>query len=221
LPKLLEWKSFVDGVNDELNKAAKSNAKIDFSSSDFHDQYQNGVVKNFLSIQQTAQKIKDEYFSLMQGVATDMAAKYILLKEGGESLLKEIGKLPNGLNDEAIKQVNSILQYANQRTSPVIDIGFDVKDKTTRFTYSEMLSFIELYSGKKINLDIIKSELIKVVPPEPPKGEPVPPPAPKTITIKLPARKLKVSAYKQWLRLELQKLADAGDNDDVVINNDI
>jgi hypothetical protein len=82
-----------------------------------------------------------------------------------------------------------------------------------------MLSFIELYDGKKINLDTIKSELIRVPPPPIPEGDPIPPPAPKTISVRLPARKLKVDTYRQWLRQELQKLATASDNDDIEISN--
>lgn len=222
LPKLLQWKGFVTGVNDELTKAAKSNKTIEQLSTDFNSHYRNDVVKNFTLIQQIAQKIKDEYFNLMQDVATDVSEKYTRLENDAESLLLEIEKLPEGLNTAAVTKVTSIRQYATQRTSSDVNIGFDVKDTVTRFTYSEMLSFIELFSGKKTNLEIIKSELIRVAPEEPKKGDPSPPPPKsKTISTRLPARKLKVSVYKQWLRQELQKLANAADNDDIEFNDTI
>ncbi len=219
LPKLLEWKEFVGGVNDELTKAAKSNVAIVQSSHEFEMHFNNDVLNNFSSIQQTAQKIKDEYYRLMQEAAAEMAAQYNQLQKDAESLIKEIEQLPEGLNGDAAYKANSILQYATQRTSSEVNIGFDVKDKQTRFTFSEMLSFIELFSGKKTNLEIIKAGLIRVAPDKPVSGDPTLPPSIKTLKTKLPSRKLKVSAYRDWLKQELQKLADAGDNDDIEFNN--
>jgi hypothetical protein len=82
-------------------------------------------------------------------------------------LVKEIASLPAGLNDEANAKANNILQYAIQRTSCFSDIDYDVKDKQTRFTYSEMLSFIQLFNSYKTDLEIIRSGLIKTAPPKP------------------------------------------------------
>ena len=52
-----------------------------------------------------------------------------------------------------------------------------------------------------------------------PKPGPTPPPTTKTFTTNLPGKKVKVLEYKNWLHQELQKLASAGDNDDVEIND--
>jgi hypothetical protein len=176
------------------------------------------VVKNFAAIQQVAQKIKDEYFNLMQVAATDMAGKYTKLKTDAEVLIKEIDSLPAGLNESALYIVNGILQFAEQRTRPDIDLGFDVKDKNTRFTYSEMLSFIELYDSKKANLENLRAGLVRIAPPIIKPGSPPPEPTIKSFTTRIPSRKLKLGEYKQWLRQELQKWASAGDNDDIEIN---
>lgn len=217
LPKLLEWKAFVNGVNDELSKAAKANPSIEQLSKEFTTHLKNDVLKKYSIVEQIAQKIKDEYDNLMKGVAVEMAAGYTKLKKDAESLLVDIEKLPKGLNDDALSKVNAILQYAGQRTSSEVEIGYDVKDKITRFTYSEILSYIELFPTKKSALDLIPYELKKVAPKEPAKGDPEPEPEPKTriIKTKLPGNKLKVSAYKTWLKQELQKLTDAGDNDEI------
>lgn len=219
LPKLLEWKSFVVDVTDELKKAAKTNNALTQLSADFEKQYAGGVVKNFAAVQQCAQKTKDEYFNLMQSAATEMATRYVKLKKDAEVLIKKIEALPKGLNDEALMKSNSILQYAAQRTQTKVDLDFDIKDKNTRFTYSEMLSFIELYNRKKTDLEIIEAGLIKVEPPKPEPGKPDAPPVNKKFTSKLPAKKLTVSAYKLWLQQELQKLAGANDNDEMELND--
>ncbi len=218
LDKIRQWKAFTDGVMDELTKAAKSDAAINSLVGTFNSLYKDEVVKNFKNLQETVQKIKDAYFVLMQAAATDMAAKYSVLKKDAEALQKEIASLPAGLNDEANARTSSILQYAAQRTSASVDIDYDVKDKQTRFTYSEMLSFIELFNGKKTELEIIKSGLIRTTPPKPDPGTP-PAPTRKNYSSTLPGKKVKVGEYKIWLQSELQKIAGASSDDEIEINN--
>ena len=111
-----------------------------------------------------------------------------------------------------------MLQYALQRTQPTIELDYDVKDKRSRFTYSEVLSFSELFGSKKVELGIIEASLIRQKPPEPVVGESFIPLV-RTFRSQLPGTKIKVLAYKQWLQQELQKLASAADNDDIEINN--
>lgn len=218
LEKIRQWKSFADGVIDELTKAAQPNDGISQLVVTFNSLYKGEVVKNFKTLQEIIQKIKDAYFVLMHAAATDMAAKYNTLQKDANALQKEITTLPAGLNDDAAAKTNSVLQYAVQRTSAAVDIDYDVKDKQTRFTYSEMLSFIELFNGKKTELEIIKSGLIKSVPPKPEPGTP-PVPSKKIYSSTLPGKKVKVGEYKVWLQNELQKIAGASADDEIEINN--
>jgi hypothetical protein len=153
----------------------------------------------------------------MQNAATDMAAKYSTLQRDADALLKEITTLPAGLNDEANARTNNILQYAAQRTAASVDIDYDVKDKQTRFTYSEMLSFIQLFNSYKTDVEIIRSGLIKTAPPKPTAGAPATP-TKKTYSATLPGKKVKVSEYKSWLQNELQKISGAAADDEVEIN---
>ena len=220
LPKLRDWKIFVEGVNDELQKSATVNDAIAQLIADFQTKYGSGIVKNFAPIQQLVQKIKDGYYSLMQTAATDMAAKYVKLKADTEGVISEINALPIGLNNDALYKANVVLQYATQRTQDKIELDYDVKDKNTRFTYSEILSFIELCNSKKTDIDILSASLIRVAPPKPEVGETTPAtPTTRTFTSNLPHKKLKVRAYKQWLQQELQKLASADNDDDIILTS--
>lgn len=219
LPKIISWKSFVSGVSDELSKAAKINEALSKLITEFSIALKNDVVKSFAAIQQLAQKIKDEYYALMKEAVKDMAGKYAVLKTDAEALIKEIKGLPATLNSEAQAKAESILQYAQQRTSSEVGIDFDVKDKHTRFTYSEILSFIELYNTKKTEVTILQSGLIRVAPPKPIPGKPDQLVPTKTYTSKVPAGKIKISAYRTWLKEELQKVASAGDNDEIEFKN--
>lgn len=218
LPKAKEWKGFVVAVNDELSKAAKPNDTIVALSKDFDTNYASDIVKNYGTLQQTVQKIKDEYHKLFAEAMQTTSEKYTAIKASVESLITEINSLPTGLNNNASSKATSLLQYASQRTQATVTINFDVKDKQSRFTYSEVLSFIELSNSKKTEVDIIKASLIKTAPPVPVPGAP-PTPTTKTFTTKLPGKKVKVLEYKNWLHQELQKLASAADNDDIEIND--
>jgi hypothetical protein len=216
LDKIRQWKTFSDGVSDELTKAAKADTNITTLVGTFNSLYKGEVVKNFKSLQDTVQKIKDAYFLLMQAAATDMAAKYSLLQKDTDDLLKEIATLPAGLNDQANTRANNILQYATHRTAASIDIEYDVKDKQTKFTYSEMLSFTQLFNTKKTDIEIIKAGLIKTAPPPP--GTPQTP-SKKTFSATVPGKKVKVSEYRIWLQNELQKISGAAADDEIEIKS--
>ncbi|SKB69504.1 BREX system P-loop protein BrxC [Dyadobacter psychrophilus] len=221
LDKIRNWKVFADAVADELAKGAQSNTVIAALVNSFDQLYKSEVVKNFKVLQDTAQKIKDAYFNLMQVVVTDMAAKYTQLQTDAEALSKEIKLLPTGLNDDAILKTTRIVQYSALRTSGIVDIDFDVKDRKTRFTYSEILSFIQLFNSYKTDLEIIQSNLIRTAPPIPIPipGQPATIPiSRKTYSAKIPGRKVKVGEYKTWLQHELQKIAGADANDEIEIN---
>ncbi|MBU2649683.1 MAG: BREX system P-loop protein BrxC, partial [Bacteroidetes bacterium] len=206
LPKLLQWRQFVNDVNDELRKAAKANDTIARLTKEFNDLYEHEVVKNFAGIQQTAQKIKDEYHRIFQEAATDMAQKYVQLQKDAEALIKEIHSLPAGLNKEGLDKAGDILKYAEQRKQAAVILDFDVHEKQTRFTYSEVLSFTELYNTKSTELSIISAGLIRTAPVGDKPGVPEKPLKKKHST-RLPSQFMKVVAYKKWLQQELQKLA--------------
>jgi hypothetical protein len=217
LPKVKEWKTFVYAVQDELSKAAKSNATITQLKNEFESHLQGEVIKNYAAVQQAAQKTKDEYHQLFSAAMQDCATKYTEIDTLANELIKEIESLPSGLNQVALAKANSLNQYAQQRTSATIAIDFDVKDKHSRFTYSEVLSFIDLYPSKKAEIGITKASLIKTKAPDPVPGTP-PQPTVKKYAVKMPNTKMKVAEYKSWLHSELQKLASASDNDEIEIN---
>ena len=214
LPNVKQWKHFADAVVDELKKAAKSDVEVQNLVAEFNKDYSVNIVEKYNTLQQTAQKIKDRYHRLFSEAMSQCAAKYNELKKLAEELIKEILALPNGLNDEAKTKAENLKSYAEQRMNKEIELEFDVKDKKSRFTYSEVLSFIELYNSKKSEIDILKAGLVKEIPQVKEPGQAL---KPKTIISKLPGRKLKVAEYRNWLQQEIQKIVSADDNDEVTI----
>lgn len=226
LPKVKEWKAFVIGVSDELDKAAQTNTAIDGLKTEFNDLYSQNLVGNFAGLQDKTQKIKDQYHTLFSEQVLILSGKYTQLKADADALITEIKSLPEGLNIQALNKTNTLLQYASQRTQTTIELDHNVKDKKSLFTYSEVLSFIDLYDSKSTEIDIIRAGLIRVAPPaitttkgsDSNTGVLIEPPTPKMFKSSIPGKVVKVSVYKNWLKQELQKLASVSDNDEIEIN---
>ncbi len=222
LPQLKGWKHFGEKVESELTKAAKPDTAISKLVVELTDLYKTNAKSNYGAIQGKAQKIKDAYHKLFSDAMLACATKYTAIELKAQDLLSEIASLPEGLNLVAAQEVDSQKSYATLRKNEKVDLDFDVQDKSSKFSYSEVLSFVELADNKSAQLDILKASLIRVKPaPAPPSPGPTPAPIPqpKKFAAKLPGKHLKVAAYKTWLTSELQKLASASDNDDVEIED--
>jgi len=220
LPNVMKWSKFVSDVDDELKKAALSDDEIITLIEKFHTLYNQGVLHNYNNIQKTSQKVKDKYFRLMNKATKEMVSKYSLLKKEADEIIKMIMTYPKGINDTVLKEVEKISQYSSQRIVSEVDVDFDVKDKNSRFTYSEILSFIDLFNTKKGELDFQKASIVIEAPPEPVPDEPGPKPEKRVFRTKIPALRMTVLDYKEWLRKELQKLAGASEDDEIEIIKD-
>jgi uncharacterized membrane-anchored protein YhcB (DUF1043 family) len=228
LPKSKIWKAFVEEVKEDLKKAAQKNTKIDALATEFNSLYVADIVQHYTTLRSLMQNVKDEYFQLFSAVMKDCAAKYTELQQLATGLINEINTLPQGLNNLALDKASRLVRYANQRTQANIKIDFNVKDKNSHFTYSEVLSFIDLYNSKKTEVEITQASLIRVAPSVVNKDynkDKVEEPAAAAIVkihtykTKLPAKNLDVFAYKKWLRNELQKLASAKDEDKIELED--
>jgi hypothetical protein len=220
IPNVTKWNSFISDVDDELKKAALRDKEISKLIEEFQSLYTKGVLNNYGKIQKTSQKVKDKYFALMQEATKEMAGKYAILKKEADEVIEKISSLPPRINDTTLEEVKKISQYSSQRIVPGVDVDYDVKDKNSRFTYSEILSFIELHNAKKGELDFQKASIIIETPPKRIPDEPGSEPPKRVFHSKIPALKMKVMVYKDWLKKELQKLAGASDDDEIEIIND-
>lgn len=216
LEKVRKWKVFADGVRDELNKAAQVVPEITVLTNQFSELYSGGVVKNFTDLQNRIQKIKDAYYQLMLQAASEMSARYLDIQKEIDAVGAEIASLPSGINEQAEVQLNSIRQYVIQRTNAHVRIDFDVMDTQSRFTYSEMLSFVELANTKKTDIKLIQAGLLRSIPPETGTSSPASG-VPRLYTSQVPGRRIRVSVYKMWLQEELHKLASAAPEDEIEI----
>lgn len=219
LSKVIQWKTFTNDVNDELQKSTKNNDLIVTFKSDFDKLYASDLIKNFTELQKTVQKIKDEYYALFQEASTKMSEKYKEI----HVTIQNITDLIKSSEQSVSPQINSRLiaysQYIQQRIKDNIDLDYEVKDKNSKFTYSEILSFIDLAKSKTEEINELKVEIEK----EATQSNDVKDPAPglnvpALIKIKLPNKKMKVKEYKNWLHTEIDKLSEANEDDNIEIN---
>lgn len=221
------WTEFIGKVNEELRKSAHSSETLEKLNAEFETMKQSGLISNYKAMEKKVQHIKDHYYDLMKAAVSDMADKYSKIKAKAEELINYIQTLPAAPNRNNLEKAKAIVLYAEQRTQSEIRLELDIRDQITKFTFSEVLSFVDLYNTKNTDLDIINANLILTAPPPPeiiasesPTAEAMPEPkAPiaKTFSTRMPANKMKVSAYKKWLSDELRKIAAADDNDEVEI----
>ncbi len=212
LPNVKIWKQFAHAVADELQKATKTDSEVEKAITEFNQLYDKNIVEQYDNLHQAAQRIKDRYHTLFSGAMIECADKYTEIEKMAEDLIAEINSLPHDLNEEAKQKAENLKQYAKQRSKKAIELEFDVKDKISRFTYSEILSFIDLYSSKKSELQILKAGLVKEKPHESAPGEQ---PKTKPIISKLPVGKMKIADYRNWLQQEMQRIAAANNDDEV------
>ncbi len=214
LPKVKQWRDFVLSVKDELTKAAREHGEITQLVNEFKERYQQNIITNYGKLSQIAQQVKDQYHSLFSEAMNECADKYSEILELTNSIIAEIKALPAGLNKEAEEKALNLKRYAKQRSEKDIDLDFDVKDKVSRFTYSEVLSFIDLYKSKKDEIEFLRTCLVREEQPQPkPGGET----KYKIYSVKLPAHKMKVKEFKNWLKQELNKLSSARDDEEIII----
>ena len=149
---MIEWKRFVEAVKDELLKASINNDVITSISEEFRNLINGDVIKNYLLLQQTAQKAKDRYHGLFTNAIKECSQKYAEIETLALCLIDEIKALPENLNTKAMDKAISLFDYSSARKISRVEIEFDVKDKNSRFTFSEVLSLLSYMAVKRRKL---------------------------------------------------------------------
>ena len=220
LIKANKWKEYVESVQDELAKASVSLKPVQELAQSFSELYSSNLTKNFAQLQQAAQKVKDQYHVVFEEAAAKCSENYKQIAEQINSLKKKIQSLPSGLNRNVEYTLENAQSYATNRILKEIELGFDVKETKSKFTYSEILSFIDLASQKRTDLELIEAGL-KTQAPEPLQAaeEGVTTAVKiKKISSKLPSKNMKVGDYRKWLKSELYKVSSAGEEDEIELD---
>lgn len=224
--KAERWKTFVQDVNDDLTKAAKTVQSITLATSDFNSAFNSGLMQKYAELQTLSQKIRDEYFKKYSEAASMMSTKYEVIKSKAEIIIQEIEALDIEENAVLKSKAQNILVFAKGRICKNPKITTSIKEDNTKLTFSEVLSANDIVGQKETELNIIDAQIIRQKPKNPQGDVPsdesgnISEPEEKDVVIiikrNLPKSDITVSEYKTWLLSEIKTVSAMKDSDKII-----
>lgn len=206
------YKRFVDSVESVLSKAGITNSVINEKSIQFNVLMKKDVIENFAEIQQSAQAIRDEYFSLMKENGAKMTTLYTQLLTHIESAEAELKKYPVELNQSNSANLTRLKEYCSSRVINEIKLEFHINCQESNYSISDILNYIALAPTKETELQLIRNNFIESAPVPPDPGKPK---EPKKMNFTISKKVMKASEYRQLLASQIQSMAGM-DNDDEI-----
>lgn len=219
--KVEEFKRFIEEVLRELKKSDRTDTTIDNAAEEFNRLYKQDMVKNFGSIQQQVQIVKDNYYKQIKIAAARMSHEYQLLGGKVDAAIKTLKQLPSELNEHNQKKLDELKRYCSDRIvkEPVLDNTISCKN--CGYSLSDILNYIQLVSAKENDLLITQSNFIKEAPqPEPGTGgnKPPAPKKPRTVRFQVNSKVMTVQEYKVLLTNQLALLTGAQPDEEIELD---
>lgn len=219
LDKIKGFRSFVSDVEIELVKAGIKNELVSKTTNLFNEAYKKDVLECFSDIQNTAQTIKDEYYTLMETNAALMSTNYKELKQKVEQAFTNLtNNFPAELNRNSHSKLKSLQTYCDDRIVNGVRLEYHITCQDSKYSLSEILNYIALVPTKETDLQMLIGDFVKEVPkPKDPKQ----PKQPKKIQLTIPKKVMTTKEYKTILSEQLQAMAGMDNNDEVelTVNN--
>ncbi|MFQ5544034.1 MAG: BREX system P-loop protein BrxC, partial [Nitrospiria bacterium] len=180
--KVREFKRFIEEVVSELKKADRTDSTIKEAHEEFNRLYKQDMVKNFGSLQQQVQIVKDSYYKLIKNAAAGMSHEYQLLSGKVDAALRTLKGYPAELNTQNQIKLDELKRYCSDRIIKEPVLEYAITCKNCGYSLSDILNYTALAPTKDNELLILQSGFIAEAPkPEPDTGggSPDQPPAPK------------------------------------------
>ncbi|MDV6341090.1 BREX system P-loop protein BrxC [Nitrosomonas sp. Is24] len=221
--KVKEFKRFIEEVVSELKKADRTDNSIQEAHEEFNRLYKQDMVKNFGSLQQQVQIVKDSYYKLIKNAATGMSHEYKLLSGKVDAALRILKGYPAELNVQNQKKLDELKRYCSDRVIKEPVLEYAITCKNCGYSLSDILNYTALAPTKDNELLIIQSSFIAEAPkPEPDTGgAPDQPPAPKKprkVRFQLTSKVMTVQEYKSLLTAQLTSLAAARPDEEIELD---
>jgi hypothetical protein len=218
--KVREFKRFIEQVVSELKKADRADSTILDAHEEFNRLYKEDMVKNFASLQQQTQIVKDSYYTLIKNAAAGMSHEYQVLNGKVDAAHRTLKNYPTELNVQNQKQLNELKRYCSDRIIKEPVLEYAITCKNCGYSLSDILNYTALVPNKESNLLIIQSSFITEAPkPEPDTGgttdQPPAPKKPRKVKLTLGDSKMTAGQYRQILTVQLQSLAGMSDADEI------
>ena len=223
--KVKEFNDFIDEVIAELKKAGRTNNTIWDAHQEFTRLYQQDMVKNFGSLQQQVQLVKDEYFKLLKNAAAGMSHEYRLLSGKIDAARRTLNGYPADLNGQNRQKLDALERYTSERIIKEPALEYSVSCKNCGYSLSDILNYTALAPTKANDLLMIESSFITEVPAPPKKtdldgdggGDPAPK-KPRKVNFQVADKVMTVEKYRSLLANQLTLLASAGADEEIELN---
>jgi len=222
--KVREFKRFIEEVVSELKKADRTDNSIKEAHEEFNRLYKQDMVKNFGSLQQQVQIVKDSYYKLIKNAAAGMSHEYQLLSGKIDAALRTLKGYPADLNVQNQRKLDELKRYCSDRIIKEPVLEYAITCKNCGYSLSDILNYTALAPTKDNELLILQSSFITEAPkPEPDTGggSPDQPPAPKKprkVRFQVTSKVMTVQEYKSLLTAQLTSLAAARPDEEIELD---
>lgn len=222
--KVREFKRFIEEVVSELKKADRTDSTIKEAHEEFNRLYKQDMVKNFGSLQQQVQIVKDSYYKLIKNAAAGMSHEYQLLSGKIDAALRTLKGYPADLNVQNQRKLDELKRYCSDRIIKEPVLEYAITCKNCGYSLSDILNYTALAPTKDNELLILQSSFITEAPkPEPDTGggSPDQPPAPKKprkVRFQVTSKVMTVQEYKSILTAQLTSLAAARPDEEIELD---
>lgn len=224
--KVREFKRFIEEVVSELKKADRTDSTIQEAHEEFNRLYKQDMVKNFGSLQQQVQIVKDSYYKRIKNAAAGMNHEYQLLSGKVDAALRTLKGYPAELNVQNQRKLDELKRYCSDRVIKEPVLEYAITCRNCGYSLSDILNYTALAPTKDNELLILQSSFIADAPrPEPGTGDgtqdqPPAPKKPRKVHFQVTSKVMTVQEYKSLLTAQLTSLATAKPDEKIELDID-
>jgi len=175
----------------------------------FKEKCNQSIPDNFKELEIISQKIKDEYYRLMEKEHQTMTQEHEKLKNQAEKAKKEIIAISKSLNKEVLSRIDEIIYYADKHICTNLKISIDTKCESCHYSLNEIISANQAINSKTRELEEVK---IRIKYPGKKSN--------KEIRVKFKTGKFAASNYKGMLQEKIREADSLNDNDIVIVEQE-
>lgn len=222
-PRVRKFKRFIEEVSNELKKADRSDSTIQEAHTEFIRLYKQDMVKNYNSLHDQVQIVKDRYFNLIKNAAAGMSHEFQVLKGKIDAVQRKLKDYPTEVNVQNQKKLDELNHYCSDRIIKEPVLEYSITCENCGYSLSDILNYTALAPTKESELLIIQSSFVTEVPkPEPDTdGKPDQPKAPKKprkVHFQVTSKVMTVKEYKSLLTTQLMSLAAAKPDEEIELD---
>ena len=222
--KVREFKRFIEEVVRELKKADRTDNSFKEAHEEFNRLYKQDMVKNFGSLQQQVQTVKDSYYKLIKNAASGMSHEYQLLSGKIDAAIKTLKGYPADLNVQNERKLDELKRYCLDRIIKEPVLEYAIICKNCGYSLSDILNYTELVHNKRNNLEVLESGFIEEAPKEEPnaggdsQGQPPDHKKPRKVHFQIARKVMTVEEYRSLLKAQLTSLANANSDEKIELD---